>query len=225
MSYCLICGTETIREVDWTSMFTFESPSPLCETCKESFHILHGNRCTICSREWKESLCPDCKRWERHPQWKGVLKQNVSLFAYNQPLQKAIARWKYRGDYVLIEAFEKEWKKLFNQTFVQYNLTLVPIPLSEERLLERKFNQAEALINLLAQPSKKLLKRMNTEKQSKKTREQRMNIKNPFQLVKPIQHSVLLVDDIYTTGSTIRHAAKLLKDAGCPSVHAMTLAR
>ncbi|UFT98557.1 hypothetical protein KO561_15340 [Radiobacillus kanasensis] len=125
-----------------------------------------------------------------------------------------------------MRAFESEWKTQFNQTFDQIkDLTVLPIPLSEERLLERKFNQSDALITLLPVTTQRVLKRINSEKQSKKSRQERMTMKNPFQLMTPIHTPVLLVDDIYTTGSTLRHAARLLKESGCPKVYAMTLAR
>jgi len=48
---------------------------------------------------------------------------------------------------------------------------------------------------------------------------------NPFNLVKSLNNPVLLVDDIYTTGRTLRHAAQLLKEAGCQEVYALTLCR
>lgn len=102
------------------------------------------------------------------------------------------------------------------------------IPLSNERLMERGFNQAQALTDLLGLNTVELLTRLHTEKQSKKSREERISLAQVFQVTKPDllkQKSILIVDDIYTTGSTLRHAAKALKTAGATEVSSITLAR
>src|SRR5699024_12275020 len=102
---------------------------------------------------------------------------------------------------------------------------ILQIPRSTVRMQERAFNQAEQLADFI--PRKKILsmEREHGEKQSKKSRLSRMYAKNPFNLEKKVHNAVVLVDDIYTTGSTLRQAAKLLQDAGSPAVYALTLVR
>jgi competence protein ComFC len=155
-----------------------------------------------------------------------MLQQNMSLFFYNDFLKETLATFKFRGDYVIAKAFAD---------FVKINLEklkvdqFVPIPLSEERLYERGFNQAEALINEAGFSSANLLARIHAEKQSKKSRSDRIHLPQVFRMAKETTilagQSVLLVDDIYTTGSTLRHAAKVLKGAGAVTVCSLTLAR
>jgi len=94
-----------------------------------------------------------------------------------------------------------------------------------ERLQERGFNQAEVLAAFLPIENRSLLTRIHSEKQSKMTRSERISTKNPFEIVGHINKKVILVDDIYTTGRTLRHAATLLKEHGCPQVYAYTLIR
>nr|WP_276532455.1 phosphoribosyltransferase family protein [Cytobacillus horneckiae] len=105
---------------------------------------------------------------------------------------------------------------------------LVPIPLSPERKYERGFNQSEALINALGRQPLSILTRIHSEKQSKKSRNERISLPQVFQLTDSaaIQDKCLvIIDDIYTTGSTLRHAAKLLKESGAKEVTSLTIAR
>ncbi|WP_319805544.1 ComF family protein [Cytobacillus firmus] len=104
---------------------------------------------------------------------------------------------------------------------------LVPIPLSPERLYERGFNQSAALIHESGYTAIELLQRVHSEKQSKKSRQERIHHNQVFKpLNADIENKViLLIDDIYTTGSTLYHAAKVLKASGAASVSSFTLAR
>src|SRR5699024_5852153 len=99
---------------------------------------------------------------------------------------------------------------------------------SKERLINRGFNQSLAIAEKLARNTsdiQQVLQRIHSEKQSKKTRSQRIFGKNPFKLIKKTNKSVILVDDIYTTGTTLRHAATLLKQGGCPAIYSYSLIR
>ncbi|WP_367379308.1 ComF family protein [Rossellomorea aquimaris] len=104
---------------------------------------------------------------------------------------------------------------------------VTPIPLSNERLYERGFNQSTALLEEAEVRPSCLLTRIHSEKQSKKTRRERLQQEQVFQLgVGDVKGKrVLLFDDIYTTGTTLRQAAKLLKEAGAREVSSLTLAR
>jgi competence protein ComFC len=169
-----------------------------------------------------DDLCNDCVRWEDDPEWSGYLDRNVSLFQYNDFLKEVIARFKFRGDYVIAKAFAELIKSELAK--LEYDF-LVPIPLSEERLYERGFNQAEALIREAGFTPTPLLTRIHSEKQSKKSRSERIHVPQVFQVSESLGGTILLVDDIYTTGSTLRHAAKILKEAGAELIQSLTLAR
>ncbi|WP_339213858.1 phosphoribosyltransferase family protein [Ornithinibacillus sp. FSL M8-0202] len=141
-------------------------------------------------------------------------------------MQDIIAKWKYRGDYELGTVFEESYTTYFQKAFASIkNAVIIPIPLSMERLQERCFNQAEMLASFLSLKKMNILSRTHGEKQSKKSRNERIYSENPFILQEKLNNPVILVDDIYTTGTTLRHAAKLLKDAGCPEVYSYTLIR
>src|SRR5690625_7257700 len=97
----------------------------------------------------------------------------------------------------------------FNKTFsfLLKNVWTVPIPLRVERLLERGFNQAKILAACLPAENKDILTRIHREKQSKKTRSERISANKPFADTKRLNKTFILVDDIYTTRTTLRHAA------------------
>ena len=225
---CLWCEEERSRHIGWKNFLNLMKPYELCDSCVSNLIFLYetSSRCTKCSRESEEKICFDCIRWEKQMQDDPLLF-NYSIFPYNPFMQEIIAKWKYRGDYVLGELFRPYIRAAFSKKFgkKKKELIAVPIPLSEKRMDERGFNQAEVLAHFLPLETKTAFIRIDSEKQSKKNRRERITAKNPFSLIEKINTPVLLVDDIYTTGTTLRHAAGLLKEHGCPSVYALTLIR
>src|SRR5699024_5582346 len=105
------------------------------------------------------------------------------------------------------------------------NISIVPIQLSKERLYERNFNQAAQLASFVIPNISNILERTHTEKQSKKSRKERLMSKNPLILREKVQKDVILIDDIYTTGQTVIYAGSLLKQSGCENITAFTLVR
>lgn len=143
-------------------------------------------------------------------------------------MREIVARWKYRGDYIIGKIFRHYIEETFTKSFRQakQEYVIVPIPLSKERLKERKFNQSLQLCKFTTSTNiLDVLRAYYNEKQAKKSRSERILTKNPFYLTKPINKSVILVDDIYTTGRTIRHAAELLHSKGAPAIYSLTLIR
>ncbi|WP_294749508.1 ComF family protein [uncultured Exiguobacterium sp.] len=103
---------------------------------------------------------------------------------------------------------------------------IVPIPLSENRLSERKFNQAEEIARRMNGKVISALKRDEGAAQSSKSRKERLNRTNPFHVTKEVSGKrILLVDDVYTTGITLRQAMVRLKEAGASEISAVTLFR
>lgn len=230
--YCLICFARIIPKMGWNDLISEEKEQTICPTCKAKLQEIKGETCRICGRPFNQldarfirgDTCYDCVRWEEDPKWGSCLASNQSLFLYNDFLQEVIARYKFRGDYILAKVFSEAF--LQKLTGLQVDL-IVPIPLSQERLQERGFNQAEAIVNEADLPSTTILKRIHSEKQSKKSRKDRIHVQQVFQLEPTTFEGkrIILVDDIYTTGSTLRHAAKVLVDNGAAMVTAITIAR
>lgn len=222
MNYCLLCDTEIIIPTSWQQLLFPKKNIVLCEKCKLGFKKIGENICQSCGRDSEEEICYDCMRWNQS-EWKDILSKNTSLFTYNHEMKELIARWKFRGDIVLIEIFREELENVIVDEFDM----IVPIPLSEERLYERGFNQSVEIAKLFGE-YEEVLNRIHSEKQSKKNRQERIESDNVFEYKKGSNVeglSILLVDDIYTTGTTLRHAAKILRENGAKEVSSFTIAR
>ncbi|MBL4955036.1 ComF family protein [Neobacillus sp. OS1-32] len=232
-NYCLICHQRMMPEIGWRAIFSVEKERLICTECKGKLEKISGETCRICGRplclveeKFRDGdLCHDCFRWEEDGQWQGFLTKNYSLFLYNEFVKEVIAKYKFRGDYALARVFAAYLKEVIKN--LEADL-FVPIPLSEVRLYERGFNQASALLVEAGLPSSEILTRIHSEKQSKKSRLERIHHPQVFKLIPEADiqdKKILLIDDVYTTGSTVRHAAKLLKQAGAQSIQSVTLAR
>jgi competence protein ComFC len=229
-NFCLICHERIESTLGWVDLCIPEQKEVVCNECLTKLEIIEGERCQICMRSFlkldshykKGELCFDCYRWEEEPSYRGVLKQNYSLYSYNGFLKELIAKFKYRGDYVLAKIFTSEIERKIKEMKPNY---IIPIPLSEERIYERGFNQAEALILEAGLQSTNILTRIHSEKQSKKSRTDRIHLPQVFHTTTQVVGKIMIIDDIYTTGSTLRHAAQVLKNVGADEIFSITIAR
>lgn len=194
-------------------------------------------------------ICPVCERpaigGATHPvcQTRYSLDGLISISAYDGPMRIAIKRLKYRPwisdlgeNLVSLIIFYLREKNLADW-LISGKVVLVPVPLYKDRQRERGFNQSEILGKLLAQKlslsfwAGLLLRNRNTKPQAElKGKERQENIKNAFAVNHNSQFiihnsNILLIDDIWTTGSTLRTCAQVLKRAGFKRVWALTLAR
>lgn len=223
MNLCLNCSEPLVLDITWSNVFQLSNPSPLCEKCTTLLPLITEPICEKCGRQMKEAtICSDCAKWSEN-----ILRTNRAVFSYSNEMKIFIQQWKFRGDYIWIEAFEPYIKTTFTKYYHNIQAVLVPIPLTEERLYERAFNQAEAIATVIGLPIETALQRDSQfqEKQSKKTRAERLQSKNPFIVTKQLNKPVILVDDIYTTGMTIHHAANALHTYGVKEIYSFTLVR
>lgn len=234
--FCLWCDQHFHESVSWRGLFGIKEQEMLCEKCRQSLTIISGEICRLCGRMIELTLseyidgdvCVDCVRWEEDANWGNHQFKNRSLYIYDEPMKEFIARFKFRGDALLIEAIKVGWKLLWKELYTEE--LIVPIPLSKERSYERGFNQSLLLAQLLTSEVHDVLTRpYHLEKQSKKTRSERVHsMSNIFQLKEGhdvIGKKIVLIDDIYTTGTTVRNAAKTLYEQGAARVTSLTLAR
>lgn len=219
---CVICHDEWMPHMSFSILLTLRQADVCCPRCRARFIRLEGSCCERCSRFSDQAVCEDCIAWEKR---KSALKQNVSVYMYNDWMKEVMNRFKFRGDYALVEAFRCDVRAVFSKYFSS-DVFLVPIPLSPSRLAERGFNQAEAIASLLPLPIISPLRRIDDEKQSKKTRRERFVGRKFFLAEGSVAGKrMVIVDDIYTTGATVHEAAKLLYDAGAREICSFTLIR
>ena len=159
----------------------------------------------------------------------------TSFFSYKEAMREAIKKIKYRW---MSDIAESIVNLIPNQKFPFpiKNKTLVSVPLHVRREKWRGFNQSELLGKLIAEKfglglESNVLKRVkNTKPQVEFKKEKRIaNIKGAFSLKKNIDLSqfknIILFDDVWTTGSTMRECAKVLKRNGANWVWGITIAR
>lgn len=206
--------------------------------------------CVVCRRTIRaipenESICPVCEGLAidgiTHPRCKTrfALDGLTSFFRYDGIIRKGVTSLKYR----FVSDLGAEFVSLVSPSLVRAVLghvksdsMLVPIPLHPARFRERGFNQAEVLGRFVSErlhiPMKTgvIYRVKKTPAQVEmKTREDRMrNMSDVFAVADtfPIRGArVVLFDDVFTTGATMRSAANTLKRHGAIYVWAVTMAR
>ena len=111
---------------------------------------------------------------------------------------------------------------------------IVPVPLHKKRLREREFNQSALLACLVGRNFNKpvlesnlIRTRLTTPQVELDRKERRRNVKGAFGVKKPEEikgKSLLLIDDVRTTGATLKECHKVLRQAGAKEIHILTLA-
>jgi len=164
--------------------------------------------------------CQDCQLWCKE----GIEVSHRAIFTYNQAMKDFFSRYKFDGDFLLRKVFasflSEELRKYKEYQFVV-------IPLSPERLLDRGFNQVEGLVEAAGFKYLDLLEKREERASSSKSRSERLTTELPFFIKSgfSIPKKVLLIDDIYTTGTTINRVKKLLEEAGAEDVKTFSLVR
>jgi ComF family protein len=214
-----------------------ETPSGvyLCPACAGQAAKIVAPFCQQCSQPFDGAIdgaftCHQCAGRKLHfdcavapYRSRGVVRDFVHRFKYEREfyLRRPLSQW-------LAEALEDE--RIAGQAYDAF----VPVPLHPARYRERDFNQAEVLAKLIAKRAGKpvwnALKRTRyTTTQTRLDRDQRMeNLRNAFRVRHPSTvHSrhLILVDDVFTTGSTVEECARVLRQAGAASVRVVTVAR
>jgi competence protein ComFC len=221
--HCAACGADT------------PAGSHLCAACAKEVRQIAPPFCRGCSQPFAgaitgEFVCSDCR--ERDFQFtcavsryraEGIVRDFVHRFKYERHfyLRHQLAAWLAHG--LEDERLREPAPQL-----------LVPVPLHPARQREREFNQAEVLAKLVSArsgiPAILALKRTRyTTTQTRLERSERMqNLRGAFCLRKGSAvggSHLVLIDDVFTTGSTAEECARVLRKAGAASVRVLTVAR
>ena len=202
----------------------------LCRKCSDELVGLKENSCVFCNKNTVNSfICEECK--QEYP-----FDEVVSAYIFNLPLQRMIHHFKY-NELKKIGTFlgYKLAEILSTYSFISDTDYIIPVPLHKTKKRFRGFNQSEIIAKALSVKLnipilKNVLKRKKfTQTQTKlKKHEREKNVANAFQVKNfgTIKNkSLLLVDDVLTTGSTMKSIALLLKENLAKHIYVCTLAR
>ena len=206
---CLNCESES----DW-----------LCETCLANIPLTRDDICVLCHKYSEENnLCLVCQKELR-------LDGVVSLYPYNnQSIRSVIKVAKYIKQFDAIRYLSNKSRPDIWLRLPREKWQLIPIPLHKTKLKTRGFNQAEIIADEFSLKDNKvsniLTRTIETIAQAELPKEERKdNVRNCFTLKSQPPTTVLLIDDVFTTGSTLKEAAKVLRKAGTKKIWAVTLA-
>lgn len=201
----------------------------ICLECLGRLRLLTPPWCMKCGKKitGEEEFCTDCRQ-KKHEFIRGR-----ALYDYGSAAH-SIYRFKYGG--------RREYADFFGEQAVQYlgdfirNVrpdALIPVPLHKKREAARGFNQAELFARAIGARlnipvcTGFLIREKNTVPLKYENPEERQNnLKKAFNIVRNDVKlkRIILIDDIYTTGSTVDEISKVLKSAGAEAVYFITLA-
>ena len=198
---------------------------------KHAINFIYPNVCGICDKVCENDLCPKCEiklkniaknKIEKYTDTN--FRKHIYLFKYDGIIKERLIKFKFNEKPYIYKAFVKFLIK--NEKICRFLKSydiIIPVPVHYNRKVTRGYNQSAliskelAKILLIDYSENVLLKKINNKPQSTKNKEERnanvigvYYIKNEYKIY---NKKVLLLDDIYTTGSTVNECAKVLKEA------------
>lgn len=221
---CRVCGKIVENSADgvacsdcWKKTRLFDGKETLCVKCSKFLYSQPSKfptLCHLCDEDFYDSA-----------RAVGVYENALAATVLALKKQPFVSR-KVRK--LLISALEKS-------NFDEVTL-VIPVPLSEKRYIERGYNQAEILAEIVARVAglaintqvlaRKVHTFMHRAAMDKKMREK--TVRNAFEVILPklvANEKILLIDDVFTSGATASYCAKELKKNGADKVFVLTLAR
>lgn len=207
---------------------------PYCIICR--FRLDSGSK-LICENCWKNlPRVQNTLNGSNYQDKNSYISCFLSVWEYNDAVQKVIHEMKYFRKKSLARLMGVEMANLVleNEEYSGADL-IIPVPLHKTKLRERGFNQSIILSQIISLRTKipyvtKILKRIRyTKPQSKLSAvEREKNVQGAFKVFKSQSLKgkvVILIDDVLTTGSTLRACADTLKDAGVTKILVLTAAK
>jgi len=194
--------------------------------------LIYSPVCGFCNQICKENLCKKCEIKIKDYEINSIRKvkdkyfdEVLYLFKYEDIIRNILIKYKFQNKSYLYKTFSKiilKNKKICG--FLKNYDIIIPVPISKKRKYKRGYNQSYLIAREIAKyadlncENKCLIKQKETTEQSKLNKNQRKtNVQGAYKITdkqKLFNKNVLILDDIYTTGSTVNECAKMLKEAG-----------
>ncbi len=204
----------------------------ICRTCFEELPFVREPRCRQCGKplgDMEKEYCYDCEKRAFHYEY------GYGLWIYNEKMKRSLSAFKYQGKREYAEFYGEQLLLHYGDWIQSVGIqVVVPVPVHIRKLKTRGYNQAALVAEIVAKelhlPLEEVLMRcINTKPQkSLDNRERIYNLQHAFCLNTSNNFSVegkkvLLIDDIYTTGSTIEVCTNVLLQAGADKVYFLCL--
>jgi competence protein ComFC len=202
------------------------SLSPICSPCWSQIKRYKGPSCKICALPFSSEYSTVCGQCLKKPP---PFSKVIGYGLYEGVLAEAINQIKFHG----LKRLSKPLGRLMlSLDFPEVN-GIVPVPLTIKGLRARGFNQSLLIARFLSKEMRipllidVLFKKKETHPQiGLSAKERLLNLKNAFETKGNIKNlSILLVDDVMTTGATVMECSKVLMKAGAREVFVLVLAR
>ncbi|MCD8120985.1 MAG: ComF family protein [Clostridiales bacterium] len=219
---CPVCGEIVVPERNLICPECVKKLSPVKEpTCRRCGKEVYGD---------PEEYCADCLRHKRS------FESGAALLNYNDAARKSVAAVKYRNRREYLDFYAAAMDLRFRKLVASWRAdVLVPIPIHSSRRRERGYNQAEELAGRLGKrwgipvDRRLLVRSRRTAPQRELNPAERLaNLQAAFAVhlarsEADVPKRVILIDDIYTTGSTMEACTRVLKQAGVEKVHFLVI--
>jgi len=218
---CLFCGVP----VGETAVVA------VCQDCEARITWVASPLCTVCgrvftSRDGADRVCGDCQT-DPPP-----FDRARAAALYDGPVAEAIIRFKFSKQLAFLPVMQHWLQRPLCLELVAAADLLAPVPLHPKRIKDRGFNQSLFLAQGFpgaAVAREAVVRTRHTPPQvGLNPKERQDNVKGAFAVTDPARvkgQSVLLIDDLYTTGSTVKECARVLRKAGARRVEVLTVAR
>ena len=203
---------------------------PVCGICGK----LNGNfLCKKCQKELEAEAVFGIDNIENNTKY---FDEHLYIFKYEGIIRRAIIKYKFKEETYLYKTFVNFLlkNKKFFEKIKKYD-TIIPVPISKKRYKIRGYNQSELIGKELSKKlninigTEYLFKTKNIMEQSKLSKEERAkNIQGVYKLInkeKLENKKILLIDDVYTTGSTVNECSRILRKANPKKIGVLTLAK
>lgn len=200
--------------------------------CKKELFLVNGSTCIHCGRPLSSNVseyCYDCGRKDLTLSF----KQGKALFWYKGAIKRSMYKFKYANKREYGDFYAQVALEVYGEWMLKHNIQcIVPVPMYGKKKKSRGYNQAEVFAKALSEKTgiptdAKCLKRIKNTIPMKNLNdiERKNNLKNAFQLNENIvQYTyIMIVDDIYTTGSTADAICEELLRAGVEEVYFLSI--
>lgn len=205
-----------------------EESSFLCPDCQDKIIQIKTTTCLSCQRINEEGVCSKCKK-------QLPITKSIVLGYHKDPILKELVHnLKYEGLYQIADILSNMLIKKLEKYQFPKDYAIIPVPLHKKRYAQRGFNQSELIAKKIADyfdwtlNSKILIRQKNTKPQINLKHNDRLtNMKDAFNINPKVDlpgGTIILFDDVVTTGATVGECAKVLRQAGATRIWVIALA-